>query len=175
MRKLLFLIVLFCLVPLAAVAQDVVEKPLEINLSYGGPHGMVGIDGGAKTTFSAVAEVRYTLSRWISVGLAGGLHDSSRSPSLGPLEEGEPEPKTSYNCNLMLNVYANWLSRESFRLYSGVGYGTMGGYVDGDGSPSHGFQLTPVGLSYGRKFYGFAELGMGWMFSLSRAGIGFRF
>lgn len=175
MRKFVFILIMFVCASVAVMAQDVVERPLEVNLSYGGAQGMLAVDGGAMTTFSAVAEVRYTLSRWIGVGLAGGLHDSRRSPSLGPLEEGEPEPKTSYECNLMLNVYANWVNKESFRLYSGVGFGTMGGYVKGDGHPSHGFQFTPVGLSYGRRFYVFAELGMGWMFSLSRAGIGIRF
>lgn len=183
MRKVVIFIALFMFAPVAVMAhggdgksmEKAVERPLEVNLSYGGPQGTFGMDGGAVTTFSAVAEVRYTLSRWISVGLAGGLHDRSRSASLGPLPEDEPEPKMSYDCNLMMNVYANWVNRESFRLYSGVGFGTMGGYVKGDGHPSHGFQFTPVGLSYGRRFYGFAELGMGWMYSLSRAGIGIRF
>ena len=47
--------------------------------------------------------------------------------------------------------------------------------ISGDGHPAHGFQLTPIGVSYGNRFFGFAELGMGWMFYPARAGIGIRF
>ena len=157
------------------MAQDIVDKPFEINISAGGPQYMMGFDGGARTTFSAMAEIKYTPNKWISIGLLGGLHDSSRSASLGPVQEGEPEPKTSYPCNLMQMVYGNWLTKNYLRLYSGVGYGTMGGYVKGDGHPSHGFQFTPVGVSYGNRVFGFSELGMGWMFCPARAGIGVRF
>ena len=136
---------------------------------------MIGNAGGAHTTFSAITEVKYTLNQWFSMGLAGGLHDSSRSYSLGPLEEGEPEPKTSYKCNLMLMLYGNWFSKNNFTLYSGIGYGTMGGYVKGDGHPAHGFQFTPIGVSYGGRVFGFAELGMGWLYFPARTGIGIRF
>ena len=171
-------IVLFAFLVLASVtmlAQDIVEKPVEINVSYGGPHGTIGMVGGAHTTFSAMLEVKYTPAKWISIGVVGGLHDHSRGASLPPLQEGEPDPGTSYECNFMLNVYGNWLTRKHLRLYSGIGYGTIGGYVKGDGHPSHGFQLIPIGVSYGRTVYGFAELGMGWMYTPARAGIGIRF
>ena len=95
------------------------------------------------------------------------------SPTPWPMAEMREGEIPYLSTRILLTASARrW---ESFRLYSGVGFGTMGGYVKGDGHPSHGFQFTPVGLSYGKRFYGFAELGMGWMFSLSRAGIGIRF
>ena len=53
------------------LAQDKVEKPVEINVSYGGPHGTIGMDGGAHTTFSAMLEVKYTPAKWISIGVVG--------------------------------------------------------------------------------------------------------
>lgn len=160
---------------MSAKAQTIVERPFDVSISYGGPQYMPGWIGGAETTFSAMTEFRYTPTKWVSIGLLGGLRDSGRSASLGPLMEGEPEPETHYYFNLMLMVYGNWITTEKFKLYSGVGYGTKGGYVKSDGHPSHGFQFTPVGASYGKRVYGFAELGMGWMFCPARAGIGFRF
>ena len=156
-------------------AQDKVERPAEINIGFGGPHAMLGMVGGARTTFSAMLEVKYTPIKWVSIGIVGGIHDHSRGSDLGPLEEGEVDPGTSYEGNLMLNIYGNWLTRKHLRLYSGIGYGTMGGYVNWNYRPSHGFQFTPIGVSYGKAFYGFAELGMGWMYCPARAGIGFRF
>lgn len=98
--------------------------------------------------------------QWVSFGLLGGLHDHT-------------DGKCDYN--LMLTVYGNWLTRERVRLYSGAGYGTMGGYVNGEGRPSFGFQVTPVGVSYGKRLFGFAEIGTGWMFCPARAGIGYGF
>lgn len=158
------------------MAQNTVDKPFEVNISAGGPHHMLGTRGQPRTTFSAMAEIKYTPNKWVSIGLLGGLHDSSRSTSLGPVQEGEPEPKTTYHCNLMLMIYGNWFSKNNLRLYSSVGYGTMGGgYVKGDGHPAHGFQFTPIGVSYGNRVFGFAELGIGWMFFPARTGIGVRF
>ena len=81
-------------------------------------------------------------------------------------------PSRNWLLNLCLRLRT---TRERINIYSGVGYGTMGGYVNGDGRPSHGFQFTPIGVSYGKRFFGFAELGTGWMFFPVRAGIGYRF
>lgn len=175
MRKLIVLLAILILTPVATIAQDKVERPVEFNISYGGPQAMLGWVGGAHTTFSVMFEAKYTPIKWVSFGIVGGLHDHSRSASLGPVEEGEPETGTSYESNLMLNIYGNWLTKKHLRLYSGISYGTMGGYVNGDGSKSHGFQFIPIGVSYGKAFYGFAELGMGWMYCPARAGIGIRF
>ncbi len=175
MRKIELLFLILVLTPVAISAQDKVEKPIEFNISYGGPQAMLGWVGGAHTTFSAMLEVKYTPIKWVSIGVVGGLRDKSRGDSLGLVEEGEPETGKSYDANLMLNVYGNWLTRKHLRLYSGVGYGTMGGYVDSDYRPSHGFQFIPIGVSYGRTVYGFVELGMGWMYCPARGGIGIRF
>ena len=97
-------------------AQDKVERPVEINISYGGPHAMLGMVGGARTTFSAMLEVKYTPIKWVGIGIVGGLHDHSRGSDLGPLEEGEVDPGTSYKGNLMLNIYGNWLVRKRHRI-----------------------------------------------------------
>lgn len=177
MRKITILLATLLLTSVAIKAQDRVEKPIEVNISYGGPQAMLGAVGGAHTTFSAMLEVRYTPIKWVSIGLVGGLRDKSRGldVDVGPVEEGETETGTSYDANLMLNVYVNWFTKRDLNLYSGIGYGTMGGYVDSDYRPSHGFQFIPIGVSYGRSVYGFAELGMGWMYCPARAGIGIRF
>ena len=143
-----------------AFAQVQDNHKFEVGISIGGPDRMIGAVGIAKTSFSLMGDVKFTPVKWMSLGLTGGMH-------------GRQNKK--YDYNLMFMVYGNWLTKEKFRLYSGVGYGVMAGYVNGAGKPSHGFQFTPVGVSYGKRFFGFAELGTGWMFFPARAGVGFRF
>ena len=176
MRNKIAIAVLLALVSTVLSAQTQHKHEFEVNLSAGGPGWMLGAVGGAGTTFSLMGEVKYTPIKWVSIGLVGGIHNRKTGDNFKPVdgvtEEQEPD---SYDCNLMLMVYGNWLTREKVRLYSGIGYGTMGGYVDSDGRPSHGLQITPIGVAYGKRLFGFAELGTGWMFCPARAGIGFRF
>lgn len=150
----------FLLLANCAFAQTQDKHMFDVGISIGGPDRMIGATGMAQTRFSLIADVRFTPIKWVSIGLAGGMHD---------------RPNGKFDYNLMFMISGNWLTKEKFRLYSGVGYGVLAGYVKGDGKPSHGFQITPVGVSYGKRFFGFAELGTGWMFFPARAGVGFRF
>lgn len=173
MKRFALLSILILLMSFVTKAQDLPR--FEIGVSGGGPGWMLGTVGGTFGSFSLIGEVKYTPTKWVSIGLAGGIHD--RQPGSDNYLPGESNPMTSttYDCNLMLTLYGNWFTSERVNIYSGVGFGTIGGYVDGDGHPSHGFQITPIGVSYGKRIFGFAELGTGWMFCPARAGIGFRF
>ena len=75
-------------------------------------------------------------------------------------------------------VKARWFRRSSFTAYSGIGYAI----------PIHaerlknwsqawyeGFQYTPIGVTFGRSFYGLAELGFGPRYFPLRLGVGYRF
>lgn len=153
-------------------AQNKVDNPVEINVSAGGPGYILGLKGGRKSTFSATSEIKYTPVKWLSVGLSLGLHDLGNYVDAEPAIEGEVE--RTYYFNTMLVFYGNWLTKKNLRMYSGIGYGTVNNRID-NGHIYHGFQITPVGISFGNKVFGFAELGMGWMFFPARAGIGVRF
>ena len=72
-----------------------------------------------------------------------------------------------------------WLSRKALTLYSGLQVGVIG--LVGkyrDDKPDVNFfplvQLTAIGISGGRRWYGFAELTAG-MEGFARAGFGYRF
>ena len=169
-------IMILALATAFSIATASAQNGFEINLSGGGPAYMLGMVGGYMSDFSAMAELRYNPSKWVSIGLVGGMHDSQPEPAAySPEEPVKPGTSSTYEYNLMLMLYGNWYTGDRLRVYSGIGYGTMAGYSDGDGHPAHGVQLTPVGVSFGRRFFGFAEIGMGWMYCPSRAGIGFRF
>ena len=172
-RSFVVPIVLIILSSSVSLAQE--RHRFEIGISGGGPGWMLGWVGGSESHFSLIGEIKYTPVKWVSIGLMGGIHDRLPGSDNYSPEESNPKASTTYDCNLMLMLYGNWFTREKINIYSGVGYGTMGGYVDGDGHPSHGLQITPIGVSYGKRLFGFAELGTGWMFCPARAGIGYRF
>ena len=84
---------------------------------------------------------------------------------------GEKINDLSYYClSVMPSVRFNWFYRDVVQLYSTVSLGVI---TDFDEAYPWA-DLTLVGCSFGRKFFGFAELGMGsagWL----RAGVGYRF
>ena len=80
------------------------------------------------------------------------------------------ENLTKYSLALMPTVRFNWFYRECVQLYSSLSVAFV---TDFDGLYMWG-DATLLGCSVGRKFFGFAELGMG-MSGWVRAGIGFCF
>lgn len=161
---LLFFILLIGSYPLL-YAQDLSDERPEIELSLGTSVTAWipgGIGGNGFTGIPLMVDFKYAAGRWIALGVTGGLHlGSSRS--------------FWKQFNAMGNLYGIWYKGEHFRVYSGVGYGNAAGFVTADGSPCFGFQFTPAGVSFGGRFFGYAELGAGWMFFPLRAGVGWRF
>lgn len=162
MKRTLITLICICFVSTSLFAQRRASG-LEVNISGGGPDIMFGAVGISAAHYSMIGEVRYTPEKWVSFGLIGGAHDRVHNG------------KTQFECNLMAMIYGNWYTGESIKIYSGVGYGTIAGATDGYGRQAHGVQITPVGVSFGKDIFGFTELGVGWMFALARAGIGYRF
>ena len=75
-----------------------------------------------------------------------------------------------YSLSIMPTVRFNWFYRDAVQLYSTISVGLV---TDFDEVYPWG-DLTLVGCSFGRKFFGFAEVGMG-MAGWLRAGVGYRF
>ena len=75
-----------------------------------------------------------------------------------------------YSLSVMPSVRFNWFYRDAVQLYSTISVGVI---TDFDEVYPWG-DLTLVGCSFGRKFFGFAEVGMG-MAGWLRAGVGYRF
>lgn len=86
----------------------------------------------------------------------------------------------------MASFRVNWFNRSSVRMYSyaGVGLSLNHNYNDPIGDPGQGprlnslkaaYQLTPFGILVGRRFFGFAEIGIGHYFCGLALGAGYRF
>ncbi len=80
----------------------------------------------------------------------------------------------AYDIGALLNMRFEWLRRESVQMYSTVGVGLAAHFERAEGRCLPMFDVTFVGLSVGRSFYGFVELGEGISGSL-RGGFGVRF
>ena len=107
--------------------------------------------------------------RWLQYGatLVFGASTRQRKSSL----TGEKvENLNYYSLTLMPTVRFNWFYRDSVQLYSSASLAFVtdfdSGYLWGD--------ATILGCSFGRKVFGFAELGLG-MSGWARAGLGYRF
>ena len=82
----------------------------------------------------------------------------------------------------MFSFRGTWLRRSSLSLYSEVelGYSPLSLMSDLklpalDFVKYVGYELVPVGVTFGKKVYGFAEAGYGHQYWGGRAGIGYRF
>ena len=82
----------------------------------------------------------------------------------------------TYLTLLPLNVVGryNYLNRPSWKLYGSLEAGGLFS-VGGDFSVAPNVQLNPIGVEYGKKFFGMLELGVGMNYTGGRLGIGYRF
>ncbi len=126
-------------------------------------------------------EYGYNLLDWLSIG--GAIGYAHYEFPLHSLETDRYAcTETMDRVDITVNARFYWLNRKWVRMYSGVGVGLsildFSSSVDKeDGTISAlslGFDLTYLGLTVGKSFYGRFELGAGSVNMLS-AGIGYRF
>lgn len=106
-----------------------------------------------KQGYSLIPEIRFTPLKWLTLGMTGVYSTKENNWSLG------------------LEAYGNWYSRQTMTLYSGIGYR----FLPGIPPLENGLHVTLVGCAYGRRVFGFAEIGAGTQYFPVRAGIGWRF
>lgn len=125
------------------------------------------------------AEMDINFKHWFALTVGIGVNGAYQ-------DVYDPMTGLKSGCNRGISVSVlpearfNWLNRSLVRMYSAAGLGiVIGGKRNMDYGNSEyflypAFQLTPVGISIGRKVYGFAELGLGTQFMGGMAGVGIR-
>ena len=161
--------------------------------AYGPNDGKMGsiigkYSGAVYSTGAVTAEFSYILKKWITFSAGIGynhfwkdIYDGYNDSRIGTAHAG-----AIYFMPLARFTY---LSHRNVKLYSGLGIGTAcyTGYNLED-FPSCKFgdvadeaiftpmlQTIPFGVSFGNRFFGFSEIGMGSVWCGIRAGIGYRF
>lgn len=137
---------------------------------YRGPGYMTGIIS---------AEMDINFKRWFALTIGIGFNGMYQT-----VYDSVTGQKSGCNRGVAVSVLPearfNWLNRNLVRMYSAAGLGiVIGGKRNMDYGNSEyflypAFQLTPVGISVGRKVYGFVELGLGTQFMGGMAGVGIR-
>lgn len=125
------------------------------------------------------AEMDINFKRWFALTIGIGFNGMYQT-----VYDSVTGQKSGCNRGVAVSVLPearfNWLNRNLVRMYSAAGIGiVIGGKRNMDyGSSEYflypAFQLTPVGISVGRKVYGFVELGLGTQFLGGMAGVGIR-
>ncbi len=121
----------------------------------------------------------YRFKKWFDLGLTLSYY-GEYSNSYSNRDSSLVGRNRAHAVTVMPMARFTWLNRRWVRMYSSLGLGATFGYgrFDTEGSrPENAmiaFQVTPVGISVGRSFFGFAEIGLGAQGALMM-GVGYRF
>lgn len=142
-------------------------NPIDTDHVYGDYHGdckMVGL-------FSAEYSINYT--KHFTFALSGYLNTVWT-----PMYDYK-DKYSSMNLGLSLHLIPTaryvYYSGPAFSIYSSIGVGLIVGAEKKELFAFPTFQLTPLGVTFGRKVFGFAEWSGGVSFFGGRAGIGYKF
>ncbi len=116
-------------------------------------------------------EVSCKLKRWLSVGV--DLSWQGFNSRLG----GETAGHSLDLVAIMPNVTMNYLTGEKCTLYAKAEVGAAYYKYDctDNNSLQFAFQISPIGVTFGHRFYGFAELSAGLLYQGGKIGAGYRF
>ena len=123
-------------------------------------------------TFSA--EFAFHFRKWFSLSLglnANGIYSKKYSADTG-LKTGTDRGVV---LTFMPQARFSYLNREYVKLYSSVGAGVLYATFQNTYSTAICLQLVPVGVTVGKKVFGFFEVGAGSLYVGCMAGIGCRF
>lgn len=120
------------------------------------------------------AEFSFNFRKWFSLALGvdcDGIYTRRYSADTGH--------KTGTDRRAVLTFLPqarfSYLNREYVKLYSSIGLGYSFGTSYGDSVLFPSVQLTPIGVTAGKKVFGFFEIGVGTLYIGCMAGAGFRF
>lgn len=130
-------------------------------------------NGATYSTGVISADFAFNFKRWFALSLSlncNGFYRKTCSSVTGQKTGTERGVIMTF----MPHLRFSYLNREYVRLYSSLGVGvTYGTGIESGDGPA--VQLVPIGVSAGRKVYGFFEAGAGTMYIGCMAGVGFRF
>ncbi len=135
---------------------------------YGGYSGPVYVTGVISAEFSLI------LKKWFT--LAFGLNfDAFYSSDFDSITHRRTGVERGAVVTLMPQARFTYFSRPMVKIYSSVGVGIAGGGFRGDSYLLPAVQLVPIGVTFGKDFFGFVEGGIGSLYVGCMAGIGYRF
>lgn len=139
-------------------------NPDRLYRDYEGTRRMIGL-------FSAEYSINYRKRFTFAVG----AYLSSAWNKVYQYDGTRKGADVGFGLTIMPAARFKYVNREAFSMYGSAGLGIMAGFFDDEAYIYPTFQLVPLGLTFGRKVYGFAEFGLGTLYIGANIGAGFRF
>ena len=145
------------------------HEPYDVDIdhayeSYGGPRRMLGL---LSAEYSINRSKRFTFA-------VGGYVNC-----IWNRVNDYAGRRTGVDMGLSLHVIPTarykYVSKPAFSAYGSIGLGAMVGCEDGEFFALPTIQIIPIGITFGRKGYGFAEYGAGFTYLGGSVGSGDRF
>ena len=148
---------------------DVMPYPVNPSLSnlYGKQEGSEFVTGVISAEFSI------HFRRWFSFAIYAGVNGiwgETYSPS-----DKVTSSKNGASVNIIPQARFWWFTTPCVRMYSSIGVGIYAGRYAGESYLTPAAQLTPVGITAGRKIFFFAEGSIGTAYMGGKFGLGYRF
>ncbi len=83
--------------------------------------------------------------------------------------------RMGFSLTVLPTARFKYIDRDIFSMYGSIAAGVAFGYSENSLFIFPTFQLVPVGITIGKKVYGFAEAGVGLTYIGGNIGIGYRF
>lgn len=131
-------------------------------------------DGPTYMTGNIMAEIDFHYRKWftLAVGVAvNGIWKDKYDALTDELKGRE----SGFTMTVLPQARFTWVHKELVKVYSSVGVGLTGGGFDGRSEAVFAAQAVPVGLTVGKRLFGFAEFGIGTVYIGGMFGIGYRF
>lgn len=128
--------------------------------------------GAERLTPIISAEYSYAVNDWFAIGAKGSYASIYRIRKHATTGENVGRVSLS-TISAVVNARFQWLNGDIVKMYSSLGFGVMSSF----GLARENFffyDATWVGLSVGKKVYGYFEFGGG-VAGITRAGLGVRF
>ena len=132
------------------------------------------VNAGEYMTGLISGEFSVHFKRWFTLSVEAGVNGIWGS-WINKLNGEVVKKRHGAVVSLIPDAQFNWLNRKNIRLYSSVGAGLSVGAYDGDVKAYPTGQLTPIGITAGRKIFFFAEQSIGSAYMGGKAGVGYRF
>ena len=116
----------------------------------------------------------YNRKKWLVSSFSLGTASFWR-PTISVPDDRRTGAKVRSVLSLMHTWRFTYVNRPVFRMYSSIGLGIAMTYDPRPDEVLPIFQLAPLGISVGKRLYGFGEIGLGAEYIGGRAGIGYRF
>ena len=131
---------------------------------------------------------RYYVNRWLSVGanlsleyMSDKVYNSDTDKDTGVTTQIYRGMHSMGVVAIMPCVRFNYMTKPKCTLYGEAQAGVASYFFDehcnggSDLDVVFSFQVTPIGVTFGSKVFGFAEVGAGWQWIGGQLGIGYRF